>query len=71
MDLLQTEPLVRATFLDRPNRFTIQFRKGSEEGFAYLANPGRLGEILLPGTNVLLASWRTDSISSPTASIHI
>jgi sugar fermentation stimulation protein A len=53
-DLLVTGPLETALFLDRPNRFVVRYRKGRRDGIAYLANPGRLGEILLPGTRLLL-----------------
>jgi sugar fermentation stimulation protein A len=52
--LYQTEPLERAQFIERPNRFTVVFRRGRRRGVAYLANPGRLGEILLPGTELLI-----------------
>jgi sugar fermentation stimulation protein A len=53
--LYQTEPLERASFDGRPNRFVVAFRRGRQRGHAYLANTGRLGEILLPGTELLLA----------------
>jgi sugar fermentation stimulation protein A len=53
--LFLTEPLHRARFIDRPNRFTVRFEDEARDGLAYLANPGRLGEILLPGTELLLA----------------
>lgn len=52
--LLETEPLARGIFLERPNRFVVRFRRGRREDVAHLANPGRLGEILLPGTGLLL-----------------
>lgn len=55
MPLLETEPLKRALFMGRPNRFVVCFRNGALEGRAYLANSGRLGEVLLPGTELLLA----------------
>jgi sugar fermentation stimulation protein A len=48
-------PLQRGTFMGRPNRFIVHYRRGRTEGKAYLANPGRLGEILLPGVDLLLA----------------
>lgn len=51
----ETEVLLRAEYLERPNRFTVRYRIGRRTGTAYLANPGRLGEILLPGTTILLA----------------
>lgn len=53
--LFETEPLQRGLFLERPNRFVVRYRKGARRGTAYIANPGRMGEILLPGTELLLA----------------
>lgn len=53
--IFTTERLERAVFVERPNRFLVRVRRRSFEGLAYLANPGRLGEILLPGTELLLA----------------
>jgi sugar fermentation stimulation protein A len=53
--LYQSGPLEPALFLERPNRFTVLFQKGGRRGIAFLANPGRLQEILLPRTELLLA----------------
>ncbi|MBN2397570.1 MAG: DNA/RNA nuclease SfsA [Deltaproteobacteria bacterium] len=39
----------KAAFLDRPNRFVVRCLKGHEETAAFLPNPGRLHELLLPG----------------------
>ena len=46
--------LVKATFLERPNRFIVRCRiDGSgEEAEAHLADPGRLKELLLPGATI-------------------
>ena len=52
--LLETESLTRALFVSRLNRFVVRFRRGTRFGRAYLANSGRLGEVLLPGTEL----WR-------------
>lgn len=52
--LLETERLERGVFLERLNRFVLRFRRGAIDELAHLANPGRLGEILLPGTELLL-----------------
>ncbi len=60
--LFETEPLARGVFLERPNRFVVKFRRGRTEDAAHLANPGRLGEILLPGTEVLLERRPKDRI---------
>jgi sugar fermentation stimulation protein A len=45
----------RATFLDRPNRFLIRCHLDEgQEVLAYLPNPGRLRELLLPDAQVSL-----------------
>jgi len=36
--LFATEPLVRATFVDRPNRFLVRYRRAGRQGVGYLAN---------------------------------
>jgi sugar fermentation stimulation protein A len=48
--------LTRAIFLERPNRFIIQcqLEHSNEIITAHLADPGRLKELLLPGTIVWL-----------------
>ncbi|MGW8322716.1 MAG: hypothetical protein ACWGSD_14290, partial [Thermodesulfobacteriota bacterium] len=43
-----------ATFQDRPNRFLVRCRLGSRTVKAFLPNPGRLRELLLPGRPVHL-----------------
>jgi len=50
--------------LDRPNRFTLLCRLHGKEVKAFLPNPGRLWELLLPGAKVYLerASWREDGL---------
>jgi sugar fermentation stimulation protein A len=52
--LYRTGTLEPAGFVARPNRFIVEYRRGRRNGKAYLANSGRLGEILLPGTEILL-----------------
>jgi sugar fermentation stimulation protein A len=48
--------LIQASFVDRPNRFTIRCRDASGRLLrAYLPNPGRLAELLLPDAVLLLA----------------
>ena len=56
--LIETESLTRALFVSRLNRFVVRFRRGTRFGLAYLANSGRLGEVLLSGTELLLARRR-------------
>jgi len=49
------EMLRRARFIDRPNRFLVRCELDGHPVRAFLPNPGRLWEILLPGTELLLA----------------
>lgn len=46
--------LTRGIFLSRPNRFRVVCETGNDRTEAYLPNPGRLWELLLPGSNLLL-----------------
>jgi sugar fermentation stimulation protein A len=48
--------IIRGTFVNRPNRFVIRCAVGSGIVDAYLPNPGRLWELLLPGRTVYLAA---------------
>lgn len=45
---------IRAIFLERINRFIIKAKIKNKEVFAYLPNPGRLWELLLPGKELLV-----------------
>lgn len=48
-------PLVEAHFVERPNRFLVRARLAAGPIVeAHLADPGRLLELLLPGTRLLL-----------------
>ncbi|MDH7499678.1 MAG: DNA/RNA nuclease SfsA [candidate division NC10 bacterium] len=47
-------PTEKAIFLDRPNRFTLLCRLHGKAVKAFLPNPGRLWELLLPGARVYL-----------------
>ena len=53
--------IIRGRFISRPNRFVI--RCGTEKGVieAYLPNPGRLWELLLPGCTVYLVARESRS----------
>ena len=55
---LRFGPLTRGVFLQRDNRFRTQVRLDGDTGSvaAYLPNPGRLQELLVPGRTVLLRS---------------
>ncbi len=46
--------LCDAVFLSRPNRFAVIARVKRRQVTAYLPNPGRLRELLFPGTPILL-----------------
>jgi len=48
------QPTVEATFLERPNRFTLICRLHNRRVNAFLPNPGRMWELLLPGVTVFL-----------------
>jgi sugar fermentation stimulation protein A len=47
-------PLVRARFLQRDNRFRVQVQIDDRVEAAYLANPGRLTELLVSGRTLWL-----------------
>ena len=46
--------LIRSVFLRRPNRFVVECAIEGQPVTAHLPNPGRLWELLLPGTTVIL-----------------
>jgi sugar fermentation stimulation protein A len=46
---------VRGVFLERPNRFLSMVRVGEEVMPCFLPNPGRMVELLVPGTKVILS----------------
>ncbi len=46
---------LQGTFLKRLNRFVLEVELNARKEQAYLANPGRLWELLLPGTKLLLS----------------
>lgn len=51
-------PTRKALFLARPNRFVITCRDGERTLNAFLPNPGRLHELLLPGAVIYLEEAR-------------
>ncbi len=55
------EDIKRGIFLDRPNRFTVRCRLNGRDTVAYLPNPGRLWELLLPGREIYLVRNRNNS----------
>lgn len=48
-------PLTEGRFLERPNRFVVRCEVKGREVSAFLPNPGRLLELLLPGRTILLS----------------
>lgn len=54
-----TAPWVEARFLERPNRFLVRVRTSHGSLLAFLANPGRLAELLVPGAPVRLVPSRS------------
>ncbi|MBM7097525.1 DNA/RNA nuclease SfsA [Bacillus sp. H-16] len=48
-------PLIKSTFVERPNRFILKCRlEDGEEVTVHLPDPGRLKELLIPGCDVML-----------------
>jgi len=52
--LVIKERLTTATFVDRPNRFVVRCVRDGKRITAYLPNPGRLWELLIPGSVLYL-----------------
>jgi sugar fermentation stimulation protein A len=46
--------ILKGTFLERPNRFIVRCRIDGRVAEAYLPNPGKLWELLLPGRTLYL-----------------
>ncbi len=51
-------PPLEALFISRPNRFLVYCRQGKKLVTAHLPNPGRLQELLLPGSHLLIIPER-------------
>ncbi len=58
--------LIRGAFLSRPNRFVVRCATADGLVTAYLPNPGRLWELLLPGRTVYLVRKPADGAGSLT-----
>lgn len=55
MDAVRTPPVVRARFVERPNRFLVVAElETGQRVRAYLPNTGRLGHLATPGTPFIL-----------------
>jgi sugar fermentation stimulation protein A len=50
--------VLKARFLNRPNRFLVRLERKGRSFPAFLPNPGRLQELLLPGSQVYLTRER-------------
>ncbi|MDT8447045.1 MAG: DNA/RNA nuclease SfsA [bacterium] len=48
------EEVLEAQFIERPNRFVVKAQLGEQVVEAYLANPGRLSELLFAGVTLLM-----------------
>ena len=55
---MRYDKVVRATFLDRPNRFIADVCIGGEETRVHVKNTGRCRELLVPGATVYLEDLR-------------
>ncbi len=55
----------KAVFLSRPNRFTIICDLEGKKVKAYLANPGRLWELLLPGVSLHVEKTNSPELKLP------
>lgn len=51
---MRYQNIVRATFIDRPNRFVAHVRRGGEVLTVHVKNTGRCRELLVAGCTVLL-----------------
>ncbi|HEX7504943.1 MAG TPA: DNA/RNA nuclease SfsA [Syntrophales bacterium] len=57
-------PILKARFVRRPNRFLVTCSLDGKTVEAYLANPGRLWELLLPGRTLYLVKNPPDPLKS-------
>jgi len=59
MQIIQDKPEI-ATFIHRPNRFTVECTLDGRTISAYLPNPGRLWELLLPDSKLYIVKNSPD-----------
>lgn len=57
-----TSPILKARFVRRPNRFLVTCNLDGKTIEAYLPNPGRLWELLLPGRTLYLVKIPPDPL---------
>ena len=54
---MKYEKIIKATFIDRPNRFVAMVRVGEETVKTHVKNTGRCKELLVPGAAVYLEDF--------------
>jgi sugar fermentation stimulation protein A len=61
----------QAVFLSRPNRFTVICNLHGKRTRAYLPNPGKLGELLLPGVTLLVETSASPARKLPLTAVAV
>ena len=61
----------KGTFLSRPNRFVIACNLGGRIVKAFLPNPGRLKELLLPGATLYLEEVKDENRDLPFTAVAV
>lgn len=56
--MIYTNPIVKANFISRPNRFVAHVMLGGREEIVHVKNTGRCRELLVPGATVYLEDCR-------------
>ncbi len=51
---MEINNLLSGKYISRPNRFTVEFKNNEEIELAHLHDPGRLKELLIEGTEILI-----------------
>jgi len=64
-------PVEKAAFVSRPNRFTLLCKLEGRVVKAFLPNPGRLQELLLPGARVFLERTEIAERSLPLTAVAV
>ena len=59
--MIRHDKLYRATFVERPNRFIVRADLDGAIVTCHMPNPGRLWELLFPGTSLMLRKAPADS----------
>jgi sugar fermentation stimulation protein A len=65
------ENIVRARFLERPNRFLVYCNLDGKRVKAYLPNPGRLAELLLPDVTLYLTHSDSKERRTPFTAVAV